>query len=96
MHIGNGMYGLILVEPKADHPWTMPKNMAGMGYTTTLAVLSHALHAYIERCMKTEDVTHQMMRNDLDRAMKDWMCTSKEEMTREAETRSWDETVDNV
>ena len=50
-----------------------------MGYTTTLAVLSHALHAYVERCMKTEDVAHQMTRNDLDRAMKEWLCTSKEE-----------------
>ena len=70
--------------------------MAGMGYTTTLAVLSHALHVYVERCMKTEDVAYQMMRNTLDRDMREWLCTSKEEMTREAEARSWDETVDNV
>ena len=70
--------------------------MAGMGYPTTLAVLSHALHAYTERCMKTEDVVQQMMRNDLDRVMKEWLCTSKEEMTREAEDRSWDDTIDNV
>ena len=62
----------------------------------TLAVLSHALHAHIERCMKTEDVARQMMKNDLDRAMKDWLCTSKEELTGEAEARSWDETIDNV
>ncbi len=46
--------------------------------------------------MKTEDVAHQMMRNDLDRVMKDWLCTSKEEMIREAESRSLDVTVDNV
>ena len=32
-----------------DHPWTTSKNMAGMGYTSTLAILSHALHAHIER-----------------------------------------------
>jgi hypothetical protein len=70
--------------------------MAGMGYATILAVLSHALHAHIERCMKTEDVARQMMKNDLDRAMKDWLCTSKEELTGEAEARSWDETIDNV
>jgi hypothetical protein len=37
-----------------------------------------------------------MMKNDLDRAMKDWLCTSKEELTGEAEARSWDETIDNV
>jgi hypothetical protein len=85
-----------LNESTADHPWTTPKNMAGMGYTTTLTVLSHALHAHIERCMKTEDVASQMMKNDLDRAMKDWLCTSKEELTGEAEVRSWDETIDNV
>jgi hypothetical protein len=60
-----------LNEGTADHPWTTPKNMAGMGYTSTLAILSHALHAHIERCMKTEDVACQMMKNDLDRAMKD-------------------------
>jgi hypothetical protein len=43
-----------LNESTAGHPWTTPKNMAGMGntVTTTLAVLSHVLHAYIERCMK--------------------------------------------
>jgi hypothetical protein len=67
--------------------------MAGMGYTTTLEILSHTLHAHIERCMKTEDVAFQMMKNDLDRVMKDWLCTSKEELTGEAEARSWDETM---
>ena len=46
--------------------------------------------------MKTEDVACQMMKNDLDRAMKDWRCTSKEELTAKAEARSWDETIDNV
>jgi hypothetical protein len=46
--------------------------------------------------MKTEDVAYQMMRNDLTRTMKDWLCISKEEMTREAEARSWDGTIDNV
>jgi hypothetical protein len=61
-----------------------------------LAVLSHTLHAHIEQCMKTEDVARQMMKNDLDRTMKDWRCTSKEELTNEAEARSWDETIDNV
>jgi hypothetical protein len=70
--------------------------MAGMGYTTTLTVLSHSLHAHIERCMKTEDVARQMMKNDLDRVMKDWLCTSKEELTGEAEAGSWDETINNV
>ena len=85
-----------LNEGTADHPWTTPKNMAGMGYASTLAILSHAVHAHIERCMKTEDVACQMMKNDLDRAMKDWRCTSKEELTAEAEARSWDETTDNI
>jgi hypothetical protein len=70
--------------------------MTGMGYTTTLVVLSHVLHAYIERSMKTKDVTHQMLRNDLDRSLKDCLYTSKEEMTREVETRSCDEIIDNV
>ena len=46
--------------------------------------------------MKTEDVECQMMKNDLDRVMKDWRCTSKEELTVEVEARSWDETIDNV
>jgi hypothetical protein len=84
-----------LNEGTADHPWTTPKNMAGMGYTSTLTIFSHALHAHVETCMKIEDVVCQMMRNDLDRAMKDWRCTSKEELTAEAEARSWDETIDN-
>ena len=70
--------------------------MAGMGYTTTLAVMSHSLHVYIERCMKTRDVTHQIMQNELHRAMKDWMYTSKAEMTLEAAARSWGESTDNV
>ena len=46
--------------------------------------------------MKTEDVVCQMMKNDLDRVVKGWRCTSKEELTVEVETRSWDETIDNV
>jgi hypothetical protein len=37
-----------------------------------------------------------MMKNDLDRVMKDWWYTSKEELTAEAEAHSWDETIDNV
>jgi hypothetical protein len=85
-----------LNESTPYHPWTTPKNMAGMGYVTTLTVLSHSLHAHIERCMKTEDVSRQLMKNDLDRAMKDWLCTSKEELNGEVEARSWDETIDNV
>jgi hypothetical protein len=60
-----------LNEVTTDHPWTTLKNMAGMGYTSTLTILSHALHAHIEWYMKTEDVACQMMKNDLDRAMKD-------------------------
>ena len=67
-----------------------------MGYTTTLSVLSHALYAHIERFMKTEDVSRQMMKNNLFRVMKDCLYTSKEELTGEAEARSWDETIDNV
>jgi hypothetical protein len=59
-----------LNERTSDHPRTTPKNMTGMGYTTTLDVLSHSLHTYIEHCMKTENVEHQMMRNDRDRSMK--------------------------
>jgi len=46
--------------------------------------------------MKTEDVARQIMQNDLDRAMKDWLCTSKEDLKDEAGARSWDETIDNV
>ena len=85
-----------LNESTADHPWTTPKNMAGMGYTTTLAVLSHSLHSHVDRCMKIRDVTYQIMQNDLLRVMKDWMCTSKAELTLEAGARSWDEVTDNV
>ncbi len=70
--------------------------MSGMGYDTTLAVMSYSLHEYIERYMKTRDVTYQIMQNELHRAMKDWMSTSKEEMTLEAAARSWDESTDNV
>ena len=46
--------------------------------------------------MRVQDAAHQMLRNDLDRAMKDLLCTSKEEMTRKVEARSRDETTDNV
>ena len=36
------------------------------------------------------------MKNNLQRAMQEWLCTSKTEMTREVEAKSWDETTDNV
>ena len=42
------------------------------------------------------DVAYHIMTNDLHRAMKQWLCTSKEELTREQVARTWDETVDNV
>ncbi len=85
-----------LNESVANQPWTTPKNMGGMGYTTTLAILAHTLHAHVDRCMRTKDVAYHIMVNDLHIAMKEWLCTSKEELTREAAARSWDETVDNV
>jgi hypothetical protein len=85
-----------LNESTDNHPWTSPKNMGGMGYTTTLTVIAHTLHSHVDRCMQTEDVACQIMKNNLQRAMEEWFCTSKEEMTREAEAKSWDETTVNV
>jgi hypothetical protein len=70
--------------------------MGGMGYTTTLAIIVHTLHAHVDRCMQTKDVAHYIMENDLQRAMKEWLCTSKEELTKEVAARTWDDTVDNV
>jgi hypothetical protein len=70
--------------------------MGGMGYTTTLAIIAHTLHVHVDRCMKTKDVAHCIMENDLQRAMKEWLCTSKEELTKEAAAHTWDDTVDNV
>ena len=85
-----------LNESVANQPWTTPKNMGDMGYTTTLAILVHTLHAHVDRCKRTKDVAYHIMTNDLHSAMKEWLCTSKEELTREETARSWDETVDNV
>ena len=85
-----------LNESVANQPWTTPKNMGGMGYTTTLTSLTHTLYDHVDRYMRTKDVAHHIMTNDLHNAMKEWLCTSKEELTREAAARTWDETVDNV
>jgi hypothetical protein len=85
-----------LNESVANHQWTTPKNMGGMGYTTTLVILAHTLHAHVDRCMRTKDVAYHLMTNDLHSAMKEWLYTSKEELTREAAARTSDETVDNV
>jgi len=46
--------------------------MGGMGYTTTLAVIVHTLHAHVDRCMEIEDVACQIMKNNLQRAMQEW------------------------
>jgi hypothetical protein len=85
-----------LNESTANHPWTSPKDIGGMRYTTTLAVIAHNLHAHVDRCMQTEDVACQIMENNLSRVMQEWLWTSKAEMTRETEARSWDETTVNV
>jgi hypothetical protein len=45
-------------ESVTDQPWTTPKYMGGMGYTTTLAIIAHTLHAHVDRCMQTKDVAH--------------------------------------
>jgi hypothetical protein len=47
-------------------------------------------------CMNTKDVAHCIMENDLQRVMKEWLCTSKDELTTETAARTWDDTVDNV
>ncbi len=70
--------------------------MGVMGYTTTLAILAHTLHAHVDRCMRTKDVAYHIMINDLHRVMKECLCTSKEELTREVAAHTWDETVDYV
>jgi hypothetical protein len=70
--------------------------MGGMEYTTTLVVIAHTLHVHVDRCMRTEDVACQITKNNLSRAMQEWLCTTKAEMTREAEARSRDETMGNV
>jgi hypothetical protein len=67
-----------------------------MGYTTTLDVIDHTLHVHVDRFLQIEDVVRQIMKNNLQRAMQEWLCTSKAEMTREAKARSWDETMVNV
>ncbi len=67
-----------------------------MGYTTTLTIISHTLYAHVDRCMQTKDVAHCIMENDLQRVMKEWLCASKEELTKEAAAHTWDDTVDNV
>jgi hypothetical protein len=58
--------------------------MGGMGYTTAIAIIAHTLYAHVDRCMNTKDVAHCIMENDLQRSMKKWLCTSKDELTTEA------------
>jgi hypothetical protein len=85
-----------LNESVTDQPWTTPKNMVGMGYTTTLAIITHTLHAHVDRLMNRKDVANCIMENDLQRVIKEWLYTSKDELTTEAAARTWDDTVDNV
>jgi hypothetical protein len=43
--------------------------------------------------MKTEDVASQLMKNDLNRAMQEWLCASQVEMTchdPRSEDHSWE------
>ena len=54
-----------LNESVANQPWTTAKNMGGMGYTTTLAILAHTLHAHVDR---KKDVAYHIMANDLRRS----------------------------
>ena len=50
----------------------------------------------MDRYMRTKDVAYHIIINDLHRAMKEWFCTTREELTREVTVHTWDETVDNV
>ena len=43
-----------------------------------------------------KDVANCIMENELQRAMKEWLCNSKEELTQEEEDRTWDDTGNNV
>ena len=45
-----------LNESVVNQPWTAPKNMGGMGYTTTLTILAHTLHAHGDRCMRRTQI----------------------------------------
>ena len=60
-----------------------------------LARKAKTYHSVV-RCMQTEVVSCQIMKNNLQQTMQELLCTSKTEMTRESEGRSWDETTGNV
>jgi hydrogenase maturation factor HypE len=54
------------------------------GYGIYHNAVAHTLHAHVDKCMQIEDVACQIMKNNLQRAIQEWICTSKAEMTREA------------
>ena len=60
-----------LNESTGNQSWTTQKYMGGMGYTTTMTVLTHTLHTHVDMCMKTEDLACQIMKNDQSRAMRE-------------------------
>jgi hypothetical protein len=73
-----------------------PSHAGGMQYPRPMAILWEATSRHIERAIRHDDVSRQIIRKELESALDLWTRTSWQDLVDEAALRSWEESRENM
>jgi hypothetical protein len=73
-----------------------PSHAGDMQYPRSMAILWEATSRHIERTIRHDDVTRQIVLKELQSALDDWMCLTWQDLVEEADLRSWEEARHNI
>ena len=73
-----------------------PSHAGGMQYPRPMAILWEATARHIERALRHDDVTRQIIIKELQLALDSWMCLTWQDLAEEAALRTWEEARHNI
>ena len=73
-----------------------PSQAGGMKYPRPMAISWETTTRHIERALRHDDVTRQIIIKELQSALNLWMCTNWQDLVEEADLRSWEEARHNI
>jgi hypothetical protein len=73
-----------------------PSHTGDMQYPHPMAILWETTSRHIERALRHDDVSRQIIRKELETVLDLWTCTSWQDLVDETALRSWEETRQNM
>ena len=73
-----------------------PSDAGGMQYPRPMAILWEDTARHIERALRHDDVTRQIIIKELQSALDAWMCLTWQDLVEEAALRTWEEVLHNI